>query len=82
MKVVSRTVSGTVIWVLRQENGSVCTFYSPVLRGKANRILGYGATTLPALTESITIEKNATLAAEEAKRLEDLVDKLTELLKA
>lgn len=43
---------------------------------------GYGATTLPALTESITIEKNATLAVDEAKRLEDLVDKLTEVLKA
>ena len=56
--------------------------FRPLSRRKADCILGYGATTLPALTESITIEKNATLAAEEAKRLEDLVDKLTELLKA
>jgi len=38
--------------------------------------LGYGATTLPALTESITIEKNATLAEYEAKRLEDAIAKL------
>lgn len=36
-------------------------------------ILGYGATTLPALTEALTIEKNTTL---EAKRLKTLLDKL------
>ncbi|GJE84372.1 Zn-dependent exopeptidase [Phanerochaete sordida] len=38
--------------------------------------LGYGATTLPALTESFTIEHNATLAKYEIKRLRKLVDKL------
>jgi len=36
--------------------------------------LGYGATTFPALTESITIENNATQAEYEVKRLEALVD--------
>lgn len=36
--------------------------------------LGYGATTLPALTESITIEKNATQAQYEVERLVALVD--------
>jgi len=36
--------------------------------------LGYGATTFPALTESITIEHNATQAEHEVKRLEDLVN--------
>ncbi|KAH9942546.1 hypothetical protein B0H21DRAFT_523058 [Amylocystis lapponica] len=38
--------------------------------------LGYGATTLPALTESITIEKNASMATYEAGRLQTLVDRL------
>ncbi|KAI0650574.1 Zn-dependent exopeptidase [Trametes meyenii] len=38
--------------------------------------LGYGATTFPALTEAFTIENNATLAKYEAKRLEDLIEKL------
>jgi len=35
---------------------------------------GYGATTFPALTESITIENNVTQAEYEVKRLEVLVD--------
>ncbi|KAI0677384.1 Zn-dependent exopeptidase [Trametes maxima] len=39
--------------------------------------LGYGATTFPALTEAFTIENNATLAKYEAKRLQDLIEKLT-----
>jgi len=39
--------------------------------------LGYGATTLPALTEAITFEKNVTLAQHEAGRLQLLIDKLT-----
>jgi N-acetylated-alpha-linked acidic dipeptidase len=38
--------------------------------------LGYGATTLPALTEAITFEKNSTLAQYEADRLQSLVDKI------
>ncbi|EMD40935.1 hypothetical protein CERSUDRAFT_71180 [Gelatoporia subvermispora B] len=38
--------------------------------------LGYGATTLPALTEAITYEKNATLAQYETGRLQGLIDKL------
>ncbi|KAG7440790.1 Zn-dependent exopeptidase [Guyanagaster necrorhizus] len=44
--------------------------------------LGYGATTLPALTESITIDGNATLAKYEAARLKDLLDNLVEKIKA
>ncbi|KAF4619807.1 hypothetical protein D9613_005167 [Agrocybe pediades] len=35
--------------------------------------LGYGATTLPALTEAIVYEKNTTLVAHEARRLEKLL---------
>ncbi|GJJ08028.1 hypothetical protein Clacol_002235 [Clathrus columnatus] len=42
--------------------------------------LGYGSTTLPALTESITIEKNKTLAEYEVGRLVKLIDQLTEHL--
>ncbi|KAJ1311382.1 hypothetical protein OPQ81_009875 [Rhizoctonia solani] len=42
--------------------------------------LGYGATTLPALTEAITIEKNSTLATYEAERLTHLLEKLAERL--
>ena len=38
---------------------------------------GYGATTFPALTESITIESNATQAEYEVKRLRALVDGIT-----
>ncbi|KAI0747310.1 Zn-dependent exopeptidase [Irpex lacteus] len=43
--------------------------------------LGYGATTLPALTESFTIEKNATLAKYEVKRLETLFNALAKEIK-
>ncbi|CAE6386040.1 unnamed protein product [Rhizoctonia solani] len=42
--------------------------------------LGYGATTFPALTEAITIEKNSTLAAYEAERLTYLLAKLADHL--
>ncbi|KAI0353023.1 Zn-dependent exopeptidase [Trametes cingulata] len=38
--------------------------------------LGYGATTFPAITEALTIERNATLAEKESERLADLLDKL------
>jgi N-acetylated-alpha-linked acidic dipeptidase len=38
--------------------------------------IGYGATTFPALTEAITLEKNVTLIHHEAKRLKTLLDKL------
>lgn len=44
--------------------------------------LGYGATTLPALTEAITIEKNSTLASEESARLVEVLGKLAERLGA
>ncbi|KAL0576423.1 Vacuolar protein sorting-associated protein 70 [Marasmius crinis-equi] len=42
--------------------------------------LGYGATTLPALTESITFEKNATLAKHEVQRLKAVVDGIIETI--
>lgn len=41
---------------------------------------GYGATTLPGLTEAIVFDKNATLAQFEASRLEDLIEKLVQKL--
>ncbi|KAF9058016.1 Zn-dependent exopeptidase [Panaeolus papilionaceus] len=40
--------------------------------------LGYGATTLPGLTEAITFEKDEDLVRHEAQRLEDLISKLTQ----
>ncbi|KAL6305814.1 hypothetical protein BKA93DRAFT_824614 [Sparassis latifolia] len=40
--------------------------------------LGYGATTLPAVSEALTIDHNATLAELEASRLAGLLDKLSE----
>jgi len=43
--------------------------------------LGYGATTLPALTESVIYERNSTLAQLEAGRLEELIKTLTRALK-
>ena len=39
-------------------------------------IAGYGATTLPALTEAITLENNATLAVYEAERLKVAIDNM------
>ncbi|OSD04654.1 Zn-dependent exopeptidase [Trametes coccinea BRFM310] len=42
--------------------------------------LGYGATTLPAVTEALTIEQNVTLAEKEALRLASLIDRLTQTL--
>lgn len=39
--------------------------------------VGYGATTFPALTEALSIDKSATLAQQEADRLIELLDKLT-----
>lgn len=41
-----------------------------------NSLQGYGATTLPALTESLTIDKNVTLAQHEADRLVELFNTL------
>ncbi|KAI0940119.1 hypothetical protein AcV5_001313 [Taiwanofungus camphoratus] len=42
--------------------------------------LGYGATTLPAVTEALTLERNATLAEIEARRVAGLIDKLAETI--
>jgi N-acetylated-alpha-linked acidic dipeptidase len=44
--------------------------------------LGYGATTLPGLTEAITIEKNVTLANNEAARLTETLENITAALRA
>lgn len=41
-------------------------------------LVGYGATTLPGLTEALTLEKNTTLAIHEAGRIKNLVDKLVQ----
>ncbi|KAJ6538539.1 Zn-dependent exopeptidase [Mycena vulgaris] len=43
--------------------------------------LGYGATPLPALSEAIQYEQNATLAQYEVGRLTDLIDKLADTLR-
>ncbi|CCM00672.1 uncharacterized protein FIBRA_02711 [Fibroporia radiculosa] len=40
------------------------------------KYLGYGATTLPSVTEALTLENNSTLAEIEAKRVSILLDKL------
>ncbi|KAK0453699.1 Zn-dependent exopeptidase [Armillaria borealis] len=42
------------------------------------RYLGYGATTLPALTEALSIDKNVTLAKEETYRLASLLNTLAD----
>jgi N-acetylated-alpha-linked acidic dipeptidase len=42
--------------------------------------LGYGATTLPGLTEAITIDKNSTLAQVEAKRVQSLIHTLAKVI--
>ncbi|KAI0000023.1 hypothetical protein BJV77DRAFT_1058302 [Russula vinacea] len=44
--------------------------------------LGYGATTLPALTEAITIEKNVTLANYEVIRLTERLEMIASVLRA
>ncbi|KAH9060978.1 Zn-dependent exopeptidase [Lactarius vividus] len=44
--------------------------------------LGYGATTLPGLTEAITIENNVTLANDEAARLTEAVENIRAALRA
>ncbi|KAF5391031.1 hypothetical protein D9757_004051 [Collybiopsis confluens] len=46
------------------------------------RYLGYGATTFPGLTEAITLDRNSTLAKHEARRLESLISKLAETIRA
>lgn len=44
-------------------------------------MIGYGATTLPALTESITIENNVTAAKYEVERLKVLIDGIAEKIR-
>ena len=62
-----------------------CVVVSPLfvlpLFIKSVSAVGYGATTFPGLTEALVYDKNATLAQEEAKRLQKLVDALVKELK-
>ena len=51
------------------------------MRGLIAMIAGYGATTLPSITEALTFERNATLAEQEAARVAALLDKLSETIK-
>ena len=70
----SRIGSGTVTLESHLGNGWVCAGLASTLASLTILFSGYGATTLPALTESITIEHNVTQAEYEVKRLEALVD--------
>lgn len=69
----SRIESGIVTSVLHLGSGSVCAGFMCVFDISDDLSSGYGATTFPALTESITIENNVTQAEYEVKRLEVLV---------
>ncbi|EMD40947.1 hypothetical protein CERSUDRAFT_111521 [Gelatoporia subvermispora B] len=44
--------------------------------------LGYGATTLPSITEALTFDNNVTLAEVESHRVAELIDKLADVLSA
>ena len=56
--------------------------YQPASLRLINRFceIGYGATTFPAITEAITLDKNVTLIQYEAKRLKTLLDKLAHVI--
>lgn len=58
--------------------GGRLTFYLSFL----SCVAGYGATTLPALTESLTLDKNTTEAAIEVQKLVDIFGAVAEGLKA
>jgi hypothetical protein len=78
--VVSQKESGIDIWELPLESGLV-SFCSKIEVAELTRTApasGYGATTLPALTESLTLNKNVTLAEHEAGRLKYLIEKLAQ----
>jgi N-acetylated-alpha-linked acidic dipeptidase len=45
-------------------------------------LLGYGATTLPALTEALEIDRDVNLAQKEAHRLEKAISQMNHALKA
>lgn len=51
-----------------------------ILRTSLIKYVGYGATTLPGLTEAITLDKNVTYAQFEAGRLEALITSLAKSL--
>ena len=55
--------------------------YKRLADGRRGACVGYGATTFPALTEAFTIEHNATLAEYEAKRLQGLIENITEAIR-
>jgi len=73
-RMASRIESGTATLVLHLESGWVRAGFTSAFGASDDLFPGYGATTFPALTESITIENNATQAEYEVKRLETLVD--------
>ena len=56
----------------------VCLFVAAKLDSSFS---GYGATTLPGLTEAITFEKNSTLAQDEVTRLQVLIDNIAKTIK-
>jgi N-acetylated-alpha-linked acidic dipeptidase len=43
--------------------------------------VGYGATTLPGVTEALRFDRNATRAEEEVERVRVLVDRLAEMIR-
>ena len=88
MKMGLRIGSGIGILGLLLGSGLVCLDLFRLLceishfsSSSSSLVVGYGATTFPALTEAFTFEKNATLAKLEAKKLENLIDDLTRKLK-
>lgn len=78
-------MSGTNTWSLRRVNSSVSSrsvyFYLVQIANASVIYIGYGATTLPAVTESITLDGDVNSAELEAERVAVLLDKLSENMK-
>ena len=82
-KKVLRVVTGTSTWSLPRVNSWVSDLFFTLsfLKEIAHTsVTGYGATTLPAVTESITLDGDVNAAELEAERVATLVDKLSEKL--
>lgn len=62
--------------MLRLGSTLVSPFERPWEGRTLNVLIGYGATTLPALSEAILYEQNATLVEHEVTRLSTLLTKL------
>jgi N-acetylated-alpha-linked acidic dipeptidase len=54
--------------------------FSSTIRALMLISVGYGATTLPGMTEALQLDKNVTLAEYESERLTDLINKLSHSL--